>query len=138
MTAINPFNTNIIYGDIDLTELFNFNNCDQLPEKEAFRLKSTQLANGNYGEFWEKNEDNQITCIFEITDVVDADIKENLKKVGSNWTLLSFYDKITGKLIESYEAKIYKLQAFSNGLTENAINQLTIIFDLKLELPKND
>lgn len=135
MTAINQFNTNIILGDVDLTELFNLQSCDQLPEKEAFRLKSMQLANGNYADFWEKNEDNQITCIFAITDVVDDATKEIISVFKKNWNKLSFYDKITGKLIESYDAKILKFQSFSNGIQENTINELTIVFDLKLELP---
>jgi len=135
MTAINPFNTNIIIGDLDLTELFNFTSCDQLPEKEAFKLKSMQLANGNYTKFWEKNEDNQITCIFAITDVMDDSIKNTLNEYKKDFNKLSFYDKITGKLIESYDAMILKAQGFSNGIQENTINELTIVFDLKLELP---
>ena len=138
ITAINPFNLNIIYGDFDLTELFNLNNVDTLPENEAFRLKSQLLANGNYGEYYEKNEENQITAIFELTEAIDEAVELELKKYGKIWNLLSFYDKITGKLIKKYYAKIYKLQSFSNGFTENTINQLTIIFDLQLELPKND
>ena len=129
---LTPNNTDIIYGDINITTVFNLIGITSIPSNNNFNAKYEPLSNGSSRIIYERNKDNVFTIMLDRSSAKSADV--NILKQLKNDVIeakLTIYNKFTGSVeFECEKAIINSFKEFPAGISEGHGNDIELTFNI--------
>ena len=132
MTNITPNLVDIIYGDLNITSMFNLMGITAIPDTSPFNLRYEALPSGAVRKIYERNTDNVFTITLDRSSAKIEHLNTLREaKNGGKEAKLTIFNKNTGDIIwECDSAIINTNKGFPSGIADNQGNDFEVTFNV--------